>query len=287
MSPIGRLFIILNLVLAAAFIGFAGFYLKNQTSYKTKLEEKIVAAEAEKKNLEEQIVALNGQVQNYSTDLTTKSSLLATSQTTIKSLEEADTDNKSKLQRLTQKLESIDASSAQIASKLEDQSTRIETLTKEWVAANEAKMQAVSSQNSLQDQLNAVEASLTKEKQRTESLIADLNEMTATKQDLEMQIAVIQKAIPNVADIIKGAQPAIDGTIMDVNNALQSVTISLGENSGVTPGMSFSIHDGTSYKGEVRVVEVSDNLAFARVENAVPSKSISKGDKATTRLGTR
>ncbi|HMQ23099.1 MAG TPA: hypothetical protein PKE00_11455, partial [Planctomycetota bacterium] len=69
--------------------------------------------------------------------------------------------------------------------------------------------------------------------------------------------------------------------------SLKSVTISLGENSGVTPGMSFSIHDGTTYKGEVRVVEVSDNLAFARIENAVPAMAISKGDKGTTRLGTR
>lgn len=287
MSPIGRLFIILNLILAAAFIAFAGFYLKNQTSYKTKLQESVAAAEAAKKSFEEQIVALGGQVQNYTLDLSSKTQQLANSQTVIKSLTEADTDNKQQLQRLSTSLEAIRAASETVSGKLEDQSTRIETLTKEWVAANEAKMQAVGARDDLQNQLNAVEASLSKEKQRVESLVADLNELSGVKADLEMQIAVIQKAIPNVAEIIKGVQPQVDGTIMAVNPSLKSVTISLGENSGVTPGMSFSIHDGTTYKGEVRVVEVSDNLAFARVETAVPAMAISKGDKATTRLGTR
>ena len=142
MSPIGRLFIILNLILAAAFIAFAGFYLKNQTSYKTKLQESVAAAEAAKKSFEEQIVALGGQVQNYTLDLSSKTQQLANSQTVIKSLTEADTDNKQQLQRLSTSLEAIRAASETVSGKLEDQSTRIETLTKEWVAANEAKMQA-------------------------------------------------------------------------------------------------------------------------------------------------
>lgn len=287
MSPIGRLFIILNLILAAAFIAYAGFYLKNQTSYKTKLDEQVAAALAEKTSLEEQISKLGGQVQSYSTDLTTKTNQLANSKVTIKALEEADTDNKSKLARLTAKLEGIEGSVGNVASTLEQQMARIESLTKDWVAANEEKLKAVGSRDDLQNKLNAVQASLEKANARNESLVADLNEASAEQRELETQIAVIRRAIPSVGEIIKGVQPQVDGTIMTVTPALRSVTISLGENSGVTPGMSFSVHNGTTYKGEVRVVEVSDNIAFGRIENAVASQKISKGDKATTRLGTR
>src|SRR5262245_17777968 len=34
MSPIGRVFVVLNLVLAGAFVGFAGTYLKHHTNWK-------------------------------------------------------------------------------------------------------------------------------------------------------------------------------------------------------------------------------------------------------------
>ncbi len=55
MSPIGRVFIIVNLVLAAAFIGFAGTFLQNHTNWKTqhdtvaalRQEENAAAAQTE------------------------------------------------------------------------------------------------------------------------------------------------------------------------------------------------------------------------------------------------
>lgn len=288
MSPIGRLFIILNLILAACFIAYAGFYLKNQTSYKVQLEEAVAAADAKAKGLEEQITSLNSQIQSQSTDLTTKTSNLANAQVQIKALEESDTDNKAKLARLTQKLEQIDGSIGNISGALDSSTQRIESLTKDWVAANDAKMKAISDRDDIQNKLNAVEASLGKANTRIESLVADLNDMSSEKSELETQIAVIKTRIPQLASILEGSAPKVDGTIMTVTPALRSVTISLGENSGVTPGMSFSVHDGTTYKGEIRVTEVSDNIAFGRIENAVPNKPINKGDKATTRLsGTR
>ena len=287
MSPIGRLFIILNLILAAAFIAYAGFYLKNQTSFKKTLNEQVAAAQAEKASLDEQISKLVGQGQQYSTDLTTKTNQNANLKVTVKALEEADTDNKSKLARLTAKLEAIEGSVGNVATTLEQQMSRIESLTKDWVAANEEKLKAVGSRDDIQNKLNAVEASLEKANARNESLVADLNAASSEQRELETQIAVIRKAIPSVEDIIKGSQPQVDGTIMTVTPALRSVTISLGESSGVTPGMSFSVHNGTTYKGEIRITEVSDNIAFGRIENAVASQKISKGDKATTRLGTR
>ncbi|MFQ5505267.1 MAG: hypothetical protein ACE5F1_10770, partial [Planctomycetota bacterium] len=40
MSPIGRAFIILNLILAAVFVGYVGFYLQNVDSWKAKYEAK-------------------------------------------------------------------------------------------------------------------------------------------------------------------------------------------------------------------------------------------------------
>lgn len=287
MSPIGRLFIILNLVLAAAFIAFAGFYLKNQTSYKQQLEEAVAAADAKAKGLEEQIASLNTQIQSQSTDLTTKTSVVANQKVQLKALEEADTDNKSKLARLTAKLEGIEGSMGNISTALDNSTARIESLTKDWVAANEAKMKAVGARDSIQNKLNAVEASLEKANSKVESLVADLNDMASEKKELETQIAVVKARIPSLAAILDNAQPVVDGTIMNVTPALKTVAISLGENSGVTRGMSFSIHDGTTYKGEIRVTEVSDNVAFGRIENAVPNQTINKGDKATTRLGSR
>ena len=49
MSPIGRVFIVLNLLLAGTFVGFSGTYLQKQHNYKDKAEkvEKQLAAETE------------------------------------------------------------------------------------------------------------------------------------------------------------------------------------------------------------------------------------------------
>ena len=62
MSPIGRVFLVLNLGLAGAFVAFSGTYLQRANNWKKQFEAKEVEMAAEAKRLTTQISGLNNEV---------------------------------------------------------------------------------------------------------------------------------------------------------------------------------------------------------------------------------
>lgn len=285
MSPIGRVFIVLNLLLSGLFLGYAAFYLKNVDSYRTMYQDEVARAQQEKKDLDGQISQLQTELTAKSTDLTTYTTTLRQKELQLKAAEEENTSMKSRLNALQAKVDSLDASMSTVATTLDNQNKRLQEITDNWLKAKEERNKAVASRDDFMDKLRASEASLTRSKAREESLVSELGEKNTEIRKLTLELDVIKDAFPDAARIAARAVPAVEGTIMDVNTDLGTVAISLGANqAGVEKGWVFAVHDGSSYKGEIVITDVSENMGYGRIDKIRPGQSIRKGDRASTRL---
>src|SRR5262245_48619409 len=86
MSPIGRVFIVINLVLAGAFVMIAGTFLQRHTDYKDRYDKAAAAAEKDKAAAESQRAELTDKITTTDRDLRAARAALETAKTESSSL---------------------------------------------------------------------------------------------------------------------------------------------------------------------------------------------------------
>jgi len=285
MSSIGKIFIVLNLVLAAAFLGWASNALKSNADWKGKYEKanteladakKLLEADKEKLNIakidaEKSVVRLTGEVEklngdkerltNHVSELEQKGSAMQTSLTTISTTLQGIEDAKAKLQS--------DKDKAEKAQRDAEEAKRVAE------AARDAADKSSGDLTLKLDEANAMIASLEKTKTGLEK----------TRGSLETTIATLTANTGAKLSDFKDV-PEIKGAVLDVSTTVEPglIALNVGKNSGVVRGYTFQIYDGKTYKGEARVEFVHADMCSAILISKVPGQTIRQGDSAATRL---
>lgn len=285
MSTIGRTFSVLNLVLAALFLGWAANTLNSSQDYRTQLQEARDAAAAEKADLEEQLAAAQGE---------TKSERTAKDQ-----YKDQRDDNKASVDRLTADLAAEKADNAQLRSAVSEiQSTLagIQQSKDDAVAAQQAATEARHEAENARDQAmrdkDAAEQAQADAEQALASAQNDIeaksDEIMGLKDDLSTQETLLAVALEKTGLAVSDlhTQPYIDSVVMKAIYDVQPgmVSLNVGAGKGVKKGYTFEISRGSTYKGRVRVTQVHDNSCSALIMNLVPGQTIAQGDRAETSL---
>lgn len=285
MSPIGRIFIVLNLILAVFFLGFASSNLAANQDYKTMLEEeqtaheatredlttRLDAATADRNQLERDLGNVRGQRDDHKANLDRAQSDLADQR-------QRNDANEQLLATIAGTLQSYDSTNKELADKLE-------TANDAQVAATEARHQA---ENDRQDAIEAQNA-LQRQLDGASGQIADLEvELTQTRKDLGDKTVALATVIEvtgvNPGDIIN--VPQIDGAVLLVSDAIQPglISINRGADDGVQRGFTFHIFSRGQYKGRARVETVQNDMCTAVILKTFENRTIEEGDAATTRI---
>jgi predicted nucleic acid-binding Zn-ribbon protein len=285
MSPIGRIFIVLNLVLAVAFLGWASSALANSQEWKTKFQaletthtETVATLEGERDSEIQLKVAATNDRDNLQTQLSNADS----SNTQLKA-DKAD---------LQERLNGLQASLDKISTEMQDYDNRnqeladdISRLTNERVAAIEGKATFQRERDNLENEKNQLERDLKvandtiAAQERTgenfKQEISDLNTLIATAQEIyQIDFRTLM------------AQPHISGAVLMVSSEVAPglVSINRGTADSVKRGYSFEIYSGGQYKGRVRVINVQENQCTAIVEKTYDGRAMEQGDSASTHI---
>ena len=285
MSPIGRIFIVLNLILSAAFLGWASNALATVEDYKGQLEQASTDHAAALKEKDDEISALN--VANN--DLSEAQRRFRTERDSAQGNADSLQTQLDEEKRRNDKLE---ANLAEIQATLGDYNATITQLSGEkdraieraHEAENERDDAVTSSQAAEMAKRDAEEAA-----QQAQTRIADLEvERTRLTDDVaslntRLQVLVDQTGV-DVSEIM--VQPQIEGAVLDVRMDLAPglVMLNVGASHDVKRGYTFEIYRGGQYKGQVRVENVQDNISSAIITRSVPGTSIAQGDRAATQL---
>lgn len=283
MSPIGRVFVVLNLVLAGGFVAFAGTFLKNHTNYKdlykkeeTKLAAKTSEFEAEKTSLTTELSAAKTQV----------SSLDTLSKRNDAQLSEAKAEN----EILSKKLASIEGDVKGILSHWSTVASKVEAAGED---AKKTLAMAMTADEEKHKALNAqqqAEAKLTEANNKIAALdakIADLNGAVAAKDaEIGQQKILISNGKAKFGDAFLGlAQPDAEGRVSHVADKLVTIEYTKKGGGDLMKGHTFALYNDKGYKGEALVTEVEGSIAFCRITMAKDGASVNVGDKAATNFG--
>ncbi len=285
MSPIGRIFSVLNLFLAALFLSWAAMALSSADSFKQQLETANNEHAAEVERLEGEKSAAE----------TARSEAVALSDRLNNQLAERTNDR----DRLQNEVAELERQHSEVRTTMERLSNSVDTANSSRDDATNAHLAAVEAKNAAEQEAGEALAA----KQAAETVAADLraeiaslksqlagkNEnLVALRNELSQKETELQTIIDvtgvDAASIV--GMPLINGVVIealyDVEPGL--VAINKGSADNVKRGFTFDIYSGADYKGRVRVENVRENTCTAIVTQPVDGKRIGQGDKAATRL---
>jgi hypothetical protein len=285
MSPIGRILIVVNLLLAAAFLGWASQTVKVSQDYKAQLESLEASSQSEKQDLESQLTATNAQLgeqrraaESARAEAEKNNALAQQLQSQLNDASAANGELRSELQGLNSRLDdlarSVDSATERAATAESD--ARDAIVAKE--DAEDAQREAELAQRDAEDRVRSLESQVAALQSKNDGLAGDL---TVANGRLDAVAAMTGIDMTTVLEV-----PALDRDVIAVRLDLAPgfVSINAGSQDGVRRGMVFQIYRGANYKGEVRVESVTEGACSAVVTTTVNGQSIASGDKATTAL---
>jgi len=287
MSPIGRVFIVLNLVLASGFAVLGGQLLTNQHNYKSQLADSEAGRKADADTAANTISQLELERTKFQVASSTSETALNGARRQIANLQD---DNK-RLSQLTsdqaadlkkavslQQAANTDAKAAFVAS---------QEAYKSSIAAIKDKDDAVRARDAAQGEnrdLKNTIASLNGTIGEKDQMIASLN------RDNSENKLLIAAAEAN-GFIRSMAAPSLAGTVTNASGRL--CTIAVGENPGNVDiqsvinrmPFSFAIYDDNGYKCDAVATkyEASANAVLCTLKFTKGETVIKTGDKASTK----
>jgi hypothetical protein len=285
MSTIGRIFTVLNVFLAAAFLGFAATNLGSHQSWKKKHDDLVTSSKSEIDGLTAQLADANAKLEASKSSLDTSDAKLNASTAEITRLEgelhaqtTAASANLAELRTLKDLL-------AGYNQKLDEMKTAGEAATRAAADAAEAQHKAEDDR----DAALAAQKTAEQERDTANKNIADLernlNDEKQAHQSTQTQLdSLVATTGVTLSELT--SQPDVKGAVVQVRTepAPGLVSINKGSADGVKRGMTFEIWNGGTYKGTVRVDSVRDNMCTGIIYRSVPGTTIAQGDSAATRI---
>ena len=287
MSPIGRVFIVLNLILAAGFAVTGGQLLQNQHKYKQLLTQEQEGRKADGEKAQSQIAQLEQERNKF--EVASSSNLEALNAARVALAREQD-DNKA----LEAKTSSQAADLKALRSLAEAANTDAKAALADARKAYEASIAAIE----VRDQSVRAKDAAEGENRDLKNTIASLN---GTIENKDQEIAKLDRdnkeqkllvAAATVNGFLPGmAAPDLAGTVSNAPGRL--CTISIGENPGnvdiqemiTNMPFRFAIFDENGFKAEAVATkyEPSANSVLCNVMFTKGQAAIRTGDKASTK----
>jgi predicted nucleic acid-binding Zn-ribbon protein len=281
MSPIGRIFLVLNLILSAVFLGWASNVLATSQDYKTQLSDKQAEWETERTALETELSDIRAQLNvaenTASTARAERDNLKAENDRNSGDLAaevRANTDLRASVSNFESQLGTL-------AARLDDIASSKDRAIEEARAAERERDTAAAAQQEAEMARRDAEARMGE----LENMLADVRkDLTSTKRKFSSVEAQLATMVTLHGPAPATDTPKIDARITGVEADLRLVMLNVGESQGVRRGMTFDVYAGSVYKGRVSVLNTDDNQSSAKILTQPDGTSIAQGDNATTLL---
>ena len=285
MSPIGRIFIVLNLALAVLFLGWSSNHLATAQNYLGDLE----AANAK---YDTDIADKNEEIEQLRVSVTQRDSSLSTIRQDRDSLQ-AERDRLSgELDDQKQKNSALAGDLAKISNTLNDFNETISAYSDKNASLNQqirdAEQAKRDAEEGREDALAAQRDSEAESRRQADQIAGlEIQRTTLQKQvsDLDTQLSMLaERTNTTLGELV--AMKAIDGAVLQVTHDITPglVSINKGSNDGVKRGYTFDIYRGAKYKGQVRVENVQPNMCTCVIIKTYEGRTIEQGDSAATRI---
>ncbi len=283
MNQVARVFVVINIMLSAAFLMAAGTFLHQNEDWKQKTADVEKSKMETETKLTSQISELDSNIQLLQDDLNTRKSKLtslqgdlATANSRIESAVDAKNQAERKFAALqetlnieTSKLASISDSVGGLETMIENYRTRAEGAQDKERIAMEAKNKVIGERETLKQEKRDLENTLKETQARLNSTMTEL--------------ASYRNNYPPPANI---RQPLIDGLVIRFDAGTNMVQVNKGSKDGVRLGHKFDIVNGSQYVCTIMIDYIDGSTSVGHI--SIPSTTGAlpmSGYKATKLTG--
>jgi hypothetical protein len=283
MSQIARLFVVLNLLLAAGFLYAAAMFLGLNHDWKKKHETLTKELAAEKEDARKQIAAQKTRIDDLSRESQTvkeeRSNLTGKNDQLTKTLADLDRAKKEGEAALAKE-------QGLVASANENLKRANDELSKRTAEADKLRADFATAQANERKANEALEKSQGDVRTRDNS-IAELEkvktELTAKNEELEIMKKVAQDAGVDLSNLMSKA-PIPNAQVIGVDMEMKLVQVNAGTTQKVSRGAMLDIVRGSNYIGRIKIDQVYPNSAAGTIQVLSPGASVQVGDRATNTI---
>ena len=283
MSPIGKVFLVLNLALAALFVGSAASLVGTSESFRTQAEDLQAQLDAKIVDTDQQIIELQSQLTNAEGAKDRLAAAKAQVESDRDALAEDLKTEQNQNGDLRERLAGIDGKLGDLESTNRTNTARIGELNKEGRNLRTDRDDAIDNRDSALKAKSSAERSKDDALRTNDELSIALGREIGRANTAEAKLAEVAK-LYKVDLKSLNAQPDLSGVVLDATyNGTPVVVINLGSQDRVKPGYTFDVYNGAVYKGRIYVETVNTHQAAATIQMN-GNAQISAGDAVVTRL---
>jgi hypothetical protein len=282
MNTVAKILIVVNLVLAGAFLASAGNFLGQMDHWKSKYEVETADLQDQ---LEQKEIVIQQKIKENANLITQSNEMQAQREAALSEasavrgqndlLKEAHNQASTQLTQATAALEKAQDT-------IKSNQTLIDALQGERAKNSEALRVA-------QDAKEAAIRSLAEKEQQFENLMAQKQALEGQLEDTKHQLRSAQLTAETAVSKAGGAgdvpmdQPAHDGQILAVDGGTNVAIISLGAEDGVRPGYRYTVSRGSQYVGMIEITDVQAKQSAGRSIKSLQKIDLQRGDRVMSR----
>jgi archaellum component FlaC len=284
MSTVAKILIVVNLVLAGAFLASASSFLGAEDQWRHEHDQVKVRLEGERDKETEKLEQERSANATLTSRLTETSSLLSQAreqatqfrtQSEVLATELAQTS--AQLGAATNALNAAQATIRHVNDLLTAVQSERNTLADTARNAQEQRDAAMRQVNDLQIQNEG----LLETKQQLESSITSLENKV---RGLELTVSTIGRRFPEAAGDLALEQPALPpGQVLDADNQAGIAIISYGKEDGIRAGHRFVVFRGSDYVSTLVITDTEARQSAGRIVKDLAKAPIQRGDRVMGR----
>ena len=295
MSTLAKVFVVLNLILAVAFCFMTLTLYSKRTDFKDRWETTTRTLAKTKDLMQKEIDDWKEKWNASDRELTSKKQSLKDLASTLKRQEIEIKEQKDELNKAKETIVANEILIDKQRKELDRRHSQIDEMHK--IIQNQQRALTVSKENEqqarrgkidMENQLNTKiqqYKDLAKEKRKVETELAHQNAILGSLRDHGVPIErIVFGELGIGADIVKG--PPIHAKVLAVDNAVNLVMLSVGQDDGVRKGYQFTVYRKDEYIGKVLVERTFRDMCSARIilPDLAQGKTIKENDNAATRV---
>lgn len=282
MSMFAKIMVVVNFILAVAFLAAAGTLLGAAEDYKGKYEKQLKDAAAEATALKDQVTAATNKATEANTRFTDADRTKAAAEAQLKQLQDSNSQLQSSGNQLRADLDKLTQAQTDLQAKLADLNKQLDAVRGDLSTSEASRKETDAKNKALNDDI----ARLTQDKETAEkALAAAAAKEKELSEQADMQATLIARYKQEKGALSGGKVSAdIKGVVSAVDNKVDIYVISVGSKDKVEIGDEFTVYRGSQYVSTIVIDKVFPNYASGTTKPGTKKRDVMAGDECSTRL---
>ncbi len=283
MSLFAKIMVVVNFILAVAFLAAAGTLLGAAENYKEKWQNATKDWQAEKSNLEAQVTKRDNEAKEAAERYAQSQKGQAAAEAQLKVMQDSNASLAEAHRVLRADLEKLATSQKDLQETNNGLNKDLEKTRTELANEMSSRRELDAKNKAQSDDI----ARLSQDKETAEKSLTAANvQMKAQADKIDQQTTELARFVAEKGHLTGSkTMKAVQGVVQAVDNKADIYVLSIGSKDGVEVGYEFTVFRGSEYVSTIVIDKVFPNYSSGMTKSGMKKRDVMAGDSASTHVG--